>query len=99
MNRETPMVANDATYNDGKNAVKRKLPLFKDRKNSVEAARSVERLVSARGSGDTVSSDLYRFIENTLPSVRSSLAEWGIIDSVRVAAVRSLEAHLKDWEE
>src|SRR5206468_3229400 len=31
--------------------------------------------------------------------VRSRLATWGIIDSVRVAAVRSLEAHLKDWEE
>ena len=79
------------------NGVIRKLPLFADRKNAAEAARCVERLVGARASGDGASPELSRFIENTLPSIRAKLAEWGIIDAARTAAGKSLAEHLDDW--
>ena len=80
------------------NGVIRKLPLFADKKNSKEAARFVGRLVSIRASGDAISPEVSRFIENTLPTIRQKLAEWGIIDTTKVAAGKSLEDHLKDWE-
>jgi hypothetical protein len=79
------------------NGVVRKLPLFVDRKNATEAARHVGRLVAARASGDAPSPELSRFIENTLPSIRAKLAEWGIIDAARTAAGKSLAEHLDDW--
>ena len=80
------------------NGVIRKLALFTDRKNSLEAARRVERLVSIRASGDAIPAEVSRFIENTLPTIRQKLAEWGIIDATKIAAGKSLEEHLKDWE-
>ena len=80
------------------NGVIRRLPLFADKKNSKEAARFVERLVSIRASGDALSPEDSRFIEYTVPTIRQKLADWGIIDTARVAAGKSLEAHLKDWE-
>ena len=79
------------------NGVIRKLPLFEDRKNSAEAARYVERLVSIRASGDAMPMEVSRFIENTLPTIRQKLTEWGIIDATRVAAGKSLASHLEDW--
>ena len=79
------------------NGVIRKLPLFEDRKNSAEAARYVERLVSIRASGDAMPMEVSRFIENTLPTIRRKLTEWGIIDATRVAAGKPLADHLEDW--
>ncbi len=79
--------------------IKRKLPLFNDKKNSTEAARSIERLISTRASGDILAPELQRFIENTLPSIRGKLAEWDIIEASRVAAVRTLFDHINDWEQ
>jgi integrase len=80
------------------NGLIRKLALFPDRKNSTEAARWVERLVSIRASGDAIPPEGSRFIENTLPMIRQKLAEWNIIEASKIAAGKSLEEHLKDWE-
>jgi len=79
--------------------VLRKLPLFADKKNAGEAARLVERLVHARAAGDSLTPELSRFIENTLPAIREKLAAWGIIDAAKVAAGKSLDDHLNDWEQ
>jgi integrase len=79
------------------NGIRRKLPLFTDMKNATEAARAVERLVSIRASGDMISAELQRFIENTRPQLRDRLAGWGIIDPSRVAAARLLIDHVADW--
>ena len=80
------------------NAVRRNLPLFQDEKNSAEAARAIERLVNIRASGSDLPPELQRFIENTLPTIRNKIAEWGIIDSTRVAAVKTLAEHTCDWK-
>ena len=78
--------------------IKRRLPLFTDRKNAAEAARAIERLVNVRASGEFVPPELQRFIENTRPAIRKRLAAWGIIDATRVAAVQALADHLAEWE-
>jgi len=80
------------------NEIRRRLPLFYDRKNSTEAGRAVERLVAIRASGDLIPPDLQRFIEFAKPSLRNRLAKWGIIDASRVAAVRPIANHLDDWK-
>ncbi len=54
--------------------------------------------MSIRASGDAIPPEVSRFIENTLPTIRQKLAEWGIIDATKIAAGKSLEEHLKDWE-
>ena len=54
---------------------RRMLPLFADQKNSNEAGRCVERLVSVRASGDVMPLELVRFVENTRPHIRDKLAE------------------------
>lgn len=81
------------------NSVRRNLPLFQDEKNAAEAARSIERLVNIRASGSDIPPELGRFIENTLPPIRDKLAEWGIIDSSRVASVKTLAEHTMEWKE
>jgi len=80
------------------NEIRRRLPMFNDRKNSAEAGRAVERLVAIRASGDLIPPDLKRFIEFSKPSLRNRLAKWGIIDASRVAAVRPIANHVDDWK-
>src|SRR4051812_19957593 len=67
--------------------VRRALALFPDKKNATEAARAVQRLVHVRASGEMIPPELHRFIANTKPVIRQKLADWGIIDPARVAAV------------
>lgn len=78
--------------------VRRHLPLFADKKNSEEAGRAIERLIGFRASGADLPSELHRFIENTLPAIRTKLAEWDIVDPTRVAAVKLLAEHQKQWK-
>src|SRR5947207_2500967 len=77
--------------------VRRRLALFPDRKNASEAARSIERLVGIRASGEMIPAELHRFIENTRPDIREKLAYWGIIDASRLAVVVPLTTQIAEW--
>src|SRR5688572_26885643 len=71
--------------------IRRLLPLFEDEKNSTEAARGIDRLVSIRASDALPTADLRRFIENTLPRIREKLVEWHIVDAGLVTTTQLLD--------
>ena len=77
---------------------KRKMPLFKEKKASQQAANAIEKLVSHRAAGDILPPDLTSFVEHTLPTIRTTLAKWDILDPRRIQASKPLAEHLTDWE-
>jgi integrase len=78
--------------------ISRRLALFEDLRNSNEAGRAIERLVSIRASGDIIPVALRDFIDNTLPSIRKKLAEWNIIEPMIAGSAMSLEELVDDWK-
>ncbi len=78
--------------------IRRRIPLFDDQKNSLEAARAIERMVSIRASGEMLPPDLRRFVENTLPRIRDKLSEWHIVDPGAMSGVQSLDELVDLWE-
>jgi integrase/recombinase XerD len=76
----------------------RRLPLFKDKKASQQAANAIEKLVSHRAAGNTMPPELTAFVENTLPAIRTTLAKWDILDPRRIQASKPLKEHLAAWE-
>lgn len=78
--------------------VRRRMPLFEDKRNSDEAARAIEKLVNVRACGDVVPIELRRFIESTLPQIREKLAEWHIIDGGLVVSSQVLDELIDEWK-
>ena len=77
----------------------RRLPAYTDRAASEEFGRKVERLAACRASSMPLDKDLTRWIEALAPSVRDRLARIGLLEAERVAASKSLLAHLDDFQE
>jgi integrase len=61
-------------------------------------ARKIDRLNQLRAAAETMPPDLARYVETMSPSIRETLARWGILSASRVAASRPLEDHLGDYE-
>src|SRR5689334_3512582 len=76
----------------------RRLPLFVNRKASNEAASKVAKLVDLRAAGDTLPSELAKWVETMPPKMLNRLSAWGIIDAKRTASSKPLKEHVADWK-
>ena len=79
--------------------IKRRLPLDENRKAADTMGAKVDDLNSARAAGQTVL-PLYlaEFVEAMPNDMRARLAEWGILNSARVAGSKPLSEHLDAWK-
>ncbi|MBL8759054.1 MAG: site-specific integrase, partial [Phycisphaerae bacterium] len=75
-----------------------RLGLFTDHRASVEVARRIERLMALRQAGDGPDPDIARWLEQAPRKVVAYLAKHGILDPRRVAATKTLDEHLDDWQ-
>src|SRR5688572_20609904 len=78
--------------------IRRRIPLFEDRKASEEAGRKIDKLVDLRAANDTLPEELTRFVETTLPAIREALATYGIIGTTKLAASKPLATHVDEWK-
>jgi len=76
---------------------RRRVPAFANRKASEALAARLEHLVSSRTSGEPLPMELSRWIESLPSSICEKLQRWQLLDSVRIAAGRTLKDHLHDW--
>ena len=77
--------------------VRRHLPAFKDKTASMDLERLVMTLIARRAGGEGLDVALSRKVEHLTPTIRKRLAEWGVLDAQRVAALRPLDAHLESF--
>lgn len=77
----------------------RRIPLMNDKAASAEVGRKIERLVALRASGDAPDLDLSRWLMSGPSQITSILVNWGIVDAARIAAVKSLQEHLREYEQ
>jgi len=83
-------------FSDG-TGTRRRLPGFESRKASESLGRRLDELVSHKVSSSALSQDLARWLESLPSSIRSKLASWQLLDSIRIAASRTLLQHVADW--
>jgi integrase len=76
----------------------RRLPGFTDKAATMELGRKLVKLAAVRGAHDTPGAELMRWFESMPPSMRETLVKWGMLESRRVAASKTLAAHLDDFE-
>lgn len=72
----------------------RRFPGLSDRKQTEALGRRIVDLVNLKGSGQTPSPDVSKWIEGLPPRLRTLLAKIGLLDAERVAALRPLLQHL-----
>jgi len=75
-----------------------RLPGFADRKASEGLGRQLERLVARKASGEALPLDMQRWVEGLPESLRIALQKFGLLDAQRLAAGRTLKAHVEDWK-
>jgi integrase len=76
----------------------RRLPLFKDRKQTETAGRNIEKLVACRVNHQAPDVELGRWLE-TLPStLREKLAKCGLLDAQTATSHKGLAEHLADFQ-
>jgi len=78
--------------------VVRRIPLLSDKTASDEAGRKIERLVALRASGEAPDLELSRWLLTCPAQITQLLSEWRIIDSTRVAAIKTLAEHLDEYQ-
>lgn len=76
---------------------RRKVMGFRDKRQTQALGRQIERLVSVRVSGEPPDAAMTRWLEGLPPKLLGRLAEFGILDSRRLAASRPLTQHVNDW--
>jgi len=78
-------------------SLRRRLPAFKSKSQSMELGRNVESLVECRISGAHPTGDLARWLEALPSKLSDRLATWGILDAHRAGAAKPLDDHLTDY--
>ena len=76
----------------------RRLPGFRDRKQTEAIGRKLEQLVATKLSGEAPDAAMTRWLETVPEKLRKRLAEIGLIDPRRAAASKPLSEHLDDFE-
>lgn len=86
-----------ATFTDNRQ-IRRRLPLFADKRASERTAQNIEQLLSC---GGVMTPELLRWLESVPVKQRNKLVEWQIIDSQRVSANigKPLLEHVADYEQ
>jgi len=79
------------------NGTRRRMPAFTNKPASEALGRNIDRLVSYKASGEPLPPELTRWLEGLPSSIREKLASWHLLDSIRIAASRTLKDHLQDW--
>ncbi len=67
-----------------------RLPGLTDKRQTESLARNVEKLLAVRASGDALSPDLLRWLENVPASFRAKLAKTDLIDAERAGGLKPL---------
>jgi len=87
----------------GPREIRRRVTGFSDRKLSEALGRAIERLVACKAAGEPLGAELQRWLEGIPKTVRSRLAEFGLVDlrqeERRVTAALPLGALLARWGE
>lgn len=78
---------------------RRRMPLFRDKQASREAAHKIEQLVNCKVAGDIPDPALLRWMECLPPRVSSYLQRIGLFGQVLLAAGRPLAEHLDAFEQ
>jgi len=78
--------------------MRRRLPLFADKRASERTAQRIEELLS---SGGVLTPDLQRWLERLPDKQRNRMVQWGIIDNLRTASNlgKRLKSHVEDYFE
>jgi integrase len=76
----------------------RRLPLFKDRKQTETAGRNVETLVASKINGDAPDKELGRWLESLPSTLREKLARIGLLDGQAATKGKTLAEHLGDFQ-
>ena len=75
------------------------MAVFRDKSASVELGRKIQRLINIKVTGETPDPTLTRWLDTLPPKLMKTLAGFGLIDSRRITAAKSLKEHLDDWEQ
>ncbi len=75
-------------------AAVRRVTGFTDMRQSEALGRRIDDLVAMKGNGAVLPPDMTKWIEDMPPKLRAHLAEIGLLDAGRVAAMRPLADHL-----
>jgi len=77
--------------------IHRRIPGLTDKKASEALGRRIERLVAAKLAREPLSRELWAWAETLSSALRTSLGRFGVLDGQRLAAGRTLKAHIEDW--
>lgn len=77
--------------------IKRNLPGFTDKQQTVELGRKLEKLVMCRSNGERPDPQLNEWLGCMPSRVREKLVEWDLIDPRRLAATKPLTEHVEDF--
>ena len=75
----------------------RRLALFTDRRASESALRSIEALVALKQGGERPDRDLERFLDEVPIRILQRLAEWGVVESKRLARTNPIDQQLAEF--
>ena len=78
--------------------IDRRIPAFTDKVQSEALAKQVERLVSCRIAGERPTAQLSRWLEQIPEKLRDKLAEFGLLETSRIAAQKPLSEHIVAFE-
>jgi len=70
---------------------------FGDKKASQELGRRLDRLVAAQAAGQSLDTDMVRWLETVPGRLRERLGELGLLEARTVAASKPLADHIDDW--
>jgi integrase len=76
-----------------------RVPLLRDKRQSDELARKIDKLNEIRAAAGVTPAELRRYVETEMPpSVRTKLAKLGVLDASSVAAGQALTVHFTDYK-
>lgn len=81
------------------NGINRRFAGLTDKAATEEIGRNIQRLISFRSAYLPPDAQLVCWLENISVKVRSKIVEFGLLDESGLAATKSLEEHLVDFEE
>jgi hypothetical protein len=76
----------------------KRVPGFRDRKQTEAAARKIETLVASKPAGEAPDAAMTRWLETMPNQMRKKLVEFSIISSERAAAGKPLSKHIEDFK-
>ncbi len=77
----------------------RRMPAFTDKSQSGAFGRTLLKLVENRMSGEPLTVELSRWLENQSDATKATLARWGLIDQAKLTGSKTLAGHIADWVE